>query len=349
MEYRKLGRTELDVGVIGLGTEHLEHSTKEIDHIVNTAVEEGVNYVDVLCCDPETDPLYREGLGPALRAHRSNFILGINWGHPHDYLDLDHCRSCFESLLASVGNGYAEVAKLMMVDTEAKWDDWGRRSLECLQRYREQGKVGHIGISGHNGPVARKAVDSGLVDVLMYPFNLSAHEKESDRRLVQACADKGIGFVAMKPYGGGALLQPRGDTALPKHLQCLHYVLSHPVSTLVAGAKNAAELRQTLSYFAAGEAERDYRPYLPHLLAYMQGECTYCNHCLPCPVGIDVGRTIFLGDGAKWALQSEFAAEYAAMPVPASACTECGTCTERCPFGVEAAAKVRRTALFFEN
>ena len=57
MEYRKLGRTGLNVSAIGLGTEHLEKSRETMEEVLRTAVDAGVNYIDVLYSNPESDSI----------------------------------------------------------------------------------------------------------------------------------------------------------------------------------------------------------------------------------------------------------------------------------------------------
>ena len=48
MRYRKLGRTAIDVGIIGLGTEYLEHASRDIAiTVVHEAMDQGVNYIDL--------------------------------------------------------------------------------------------------------------------------------------------------------------------------------------------------------------------------------------------------------------------------------------------------------------
>ena len=73
----------------------------------------------------------------------------------------------------------------------------------------------------------------------------------------------------------------------------------------------------------------------------------YCNHCLPCPVSIDIGRTTRLADTVRYGINNEIRAEYEALPAKASACIECGNCVERCPFGVDAIANMSRAAGLF--
>ena len=58
MEYRKLGRTGLDVSAIGLGTEHLEQSRETMEAVLDAAVDAGVNYIDLLPYDPKRSPDY---------------------------------------------------------------------------------------------------------------------------------------------------------------------------------------------------------------------------------------------------------------------------------------------------
>ena len=84
-----------------------------------------------------------------------------------------------------------------------------RREHWCrsrLQGYQDQGRIGHIGLSGHNETVALEVVRSGMVDLLMFPVNLVGHDDERNRAILRACAEADVGLVAMKPYHGGTLL-----------------------------------------------------------------------------------------------------------------------------------------------
>ena len=74
----------------------------------------------------------------------------------------------------------------------------------------------------------------------------------------------------------------------------------------------------------------------------VKGHCLYCGHCLPCAAGIDIARV-------NKALDSRDAAQYAALPVKASACVQCGACMERCPFDVDVIARMERAKEVFET
>jgi hypothetical protein len=95
------------------------------------------------------------------------------------------------------------------------------------------------------------------------------------------------------------------------------------------------------------EAERDFSGLLAGFGRYVEGECTYCNHCLPCPVVIDIGQVNRLLDLAELGVTASLWAAYAALPVKASACTECGACTKRCPFGVDVMARMQQAIATF--
>jgi predicted aldo/keto reductase-like oxidoreductase len=131
--------------------------------------------------------------------------------------------------------------------------------------------------------------------------------------------------------------------------QCLSYVLAQRgVSIALPGIKNEAELAAALRTLEASEAERDFSALLASFGRYIEGECTYCNHCLPCPVVIDIGQVNRLLDIAERGLTANLRAAYAALAVKASACTECGVCTKRCPFGVDVIPKIHQAVEVFE-
>ncbi len=262
--------------------------------------------------------------------------------------DLDQCERSFAALLERLG-GYADVGICPMVDDEGALDSWVRVSLDLLQRHKDQGRVRAIGISSHTPKTALKVVDGGLVDVIMFGVNLVGHSDESHQALYRACAEKDVGLVAMKPFFGGTLLVADGKPTGITPLQCLGYTLSQPVSTAVPGFRNLRQLREIVRYPEADEAERDFRSVLDNIHTHLAGTCVYCNHCLPCPQGIDVGNTIMMADWGRAGVTDDLRQWYAGLPAKASACTECGQCSARCPFGVEVIPRMREAVDLFER
>jgi predicted aldo/keto reductase-like oxidoreductase len=344
MEYRKLGRTGLNVSAIGLGTEHLEKSRNTIEEVIRTAVDAGVNYIDI----QPSNLSFWDYFAPVIRPYRDKLILAVGW--PFVYFnDMDKAQRRFEEHLALVGNDYVEVAMLRVVDTEEGWNGWVQESLKHLSRYKEQGRIGYIGVSNHGASTAIKAVNSGLIDVLMLPLNIIGHNDEANSALYQACADQNVGIVAMKPYHGGALFFAEGKPSGITPTQCLAYVLSLPISTTVPGAKNLQELRATLHYLEATDEEKDYSSVVADIHGYLAGQCVYCHHCLPCPQNIEIGWVIWFVDKTRGGITDEWMRHYSALPVKASECTECGVCIERCPFEVDVIAKMREAVEIFET
>jgi predicted aldo/keto reductase-like oxidoreductase len=354
MESRILGRIGLEVGVIGLGTEHLTYDRENMDAVLDTAVPAGVNYIDLIYNDPlDAHRDFWKAIGPAIRRHRQRLVLTLHWGFVY-HEPVDHCQQCFDQALERLGNGYADIAMLTMVDTPALWQNWSMQGIERLDRYRSDGSVGFIGLSNHNIGVARMAVESGLIDVLMFPVNLYQHYGDQERMaLLETCTEHQVGVVAMKPYYGGRLLmsgdRPTGITPA----QCLHYVLSQPVATAVPGSRNADELRQTLSFLEASSEDKQFAPLHDELTERLHGQCVGCLHCLPCPQEIHIPGVILnleyveFYSGSRWSEQYNREV-YASRPAKASDCIECEVCVERCPFGVDIIGKMRRAVEILE-
>lgn len=109
-------------------------------------------------------------------------------------------------------------------------------------------------------------------------------------------------------------------------------------------------MRATLHYLEATEAEKDWQAAIPLMHEGLSGHCVRCNHCLPCPVDIDIGQAILFVGFTQWDGVTDGLREwYGTLPVKASACTECGVCMERCPFGVDVIAKMREAVELFES
>ena len=340
MEYRQLGHNDLEVSALGLGTEYLSHqSTETINEVLHLAVDAGINYIDLLWDDPE---LWSNFI-PAFEQNRNRFTVAAHWGG--DFNQLDRCQQYFDGILTRLCNNYADIGLVTMIDTEVKWKGCAQEALAHLQHYKKRGQIGMIGASSHYVQLARKMVDSGLIDVLMYPINMFRDADDENKSLFQACEDQGVGLVAMKPYAGGSIFI---KTPPISPVQCIHYVLSQPVSTTVIGVKNVEELRAATYYWEASEEEKNFKVVLENIQHYLVGDCVYCNHCLPCPENINIGLMIHVADTYQYFPKDEIRAEYEAFAVKASACIACGECMERCPFNVDVIARMRQVVEYLE-
>ena len=349
MEYRKLGRTGLEVSTIGLGTEHLKQTGENMQEVLCVAVEAGVNYIDVLYSSPEADADFWDSIAPELNRYRDDLVLMAHWGPSDMYPDPAKCQHCLDLALECVDNGYFEGVMLTVVDSEETWSGWAQESLERLQPYKAQGRIGSIGLSGHTAPIVTKAAQSGLIDVVMFPVNLLGHDNEEVQALFQACDEQDVGLVGMKVYNGGTLLSIRGEPSGITPVQCLHYALSQPVATVVPGAKNREEMRATLRYLEATDEEKDYADISANIHELLAGQCTYCQHCLPCPQGIEMGWIIWQLDQVQSRGLEVIKEWYAGFPVKASACVECGECMTRCPFDVDIIARMQEAVELLEG
>ena len=88
----------------------------------------------------------------------------------------------------------------------------GTGMYECMLEAKAQGKIRHIGMTNHRILVAMEAVESGLYETMQFPFSYLASQQELD--LVQACKDKGMGFIAMKALAGGLITNSAGRALL---------------------------------------------------------------------------------------------------------------------------------------
>ncbi|MFC2105056.1 aldo/keto reductase [Candidatus Bipolaricaulota bacterium] len=376
MQYRTLGRTNLEVSEIGLGTEFLLGlEGKDAIGVVHEALESGINYVDMFWAHPE----FRDNMGAALRGQRKRALITAHLGstlRDGQYVvsrDPDRCTEFFEDFLARTEIDHVDVLFLHNCNTPEDCDavlaPGGLHDLAKL--LCKQGKARFIGLSSHSVPTALRVIESGAIDVLMFPINLASYAVPGKQQLMAACSEHNVGLVAMKAFGGGSLLRDKRVIELEDYqmgrqemagaashyakpanitpIQCLAYVLDQQdVTTVVPGCRSVVELNGVLGYYSANSKQRDYAPILPAFAEFATGECVYCNHCLPCPARIDIGGLIRLLEQALDGLTDELRDAYANLASQATDCTRCEQCSKRCPFGVDVVAKMVKAHEVFE-
>jgi predicted aldo/keto reductase-like oxidoreductase len=405
MNYRKLGKTGAEISEISLGTAMLsEQDKKIITATVRKAVDSGINFIDWLGWWPES----RDIMGAALDGIRKKIMLSAHLGSTfrkpdppsQDYVsyiwssyfktrDPESCEAAFNDLLSRLHTDYIDILFFSWVDEDDDYENAFDRDgfLGLALRLKKEGKVRFLALSTHRTTIGMKAVQTGLLDAIMFPVN-AAHDlfpgdrgldlmwqKDPYQQLSEegkgqardrlefylACQQNEVGLIAMKPYAGGLLLREgavldflRGkDFEHPGGLaltpvQCLSYVLSQPgISAALPGCANPKELESALAYFDASEEERDFSAIDANALWKLEQRCVYCNHCLPCPETIAIGSMMRLLDTAEHHHDTGSRAAYRALTKKASDCTQCGICVERCPFGVDVPARMEHAVQVF--
>ena len=365
MEYRTLGRTGLNVSVISLGTEHLVGQPMEqVEGLLRVAVEEGVNYFDLIFAYPEL----RDLIARVFRDQRKQVIYAVHLGSALSGGQYKKTRDpataarYFQDFLERFDTDRADVLFLHSSDGQEDYEGiFGPKGLyELALSYKREGRARFLGFSGHTVSTARQAIRQPDIDVLMFPVNLASHRVEGKRELLEECRFLNVGLVAMKPFAGGKLLssdslvtlerwQSGGhEYSLEKHqtvtpVQCVSYALAQPgVSALLPGFESVEELKTALRYFVAEDTETDYSALLHVFRNTGRGICVYCNHCLPCPAKIDIAVVMQIADASESRIDEQLRSRYKSLEANAADCVECGACEKRCPFGVGVIDKLRR-------
>ena len=245
------------------------------------------------------------------------------------------------------------------LDTAGDWEQYRKNGvLGYLLEMKKAGVVRHIGLSTHTPELANIVLDTGLVEQLMFSINPAYDYQQGEfangsagerMALYRRCEAEGMGISVMKPYSGGQLLD--AETSPFGHAltacQCIQYALDKPgVLTVLPGIRGLQDVKDALGVLAASEEERDYSAIGAFTPKDAFGTCVYCNHCRPCPAGLNIGLINKYYDLAKIG-DSMAADHYEKLPKHASDCIGCGHCDRRCPFQVAQSGRMREIAGYF--
>ena len=332
MEYRVLGKTGLKISRMGLGGIPIQRIDAEgTKKLVYQLMDAGVNYIDTA----RGYTVSEQYLGYALEGIRDKFVLATkSMARTREAMAKD-----IDISLGNLRTDYIDLYQVHnpnMAQLEQVIAEGG--ALEALLEAKEQGKIGHIGLTAHSVEVFEKALELPWVETVMFPYNIV---ETQGRALIAKCAEKNIGFVDMKPLAGGAL----EDATL-----AMRFLVSDPnVTVVIPGMADEKEIVQNLAACAdTAPLTADEQAKVAVIRETLGTQfCRRCNYCAPCTMGINI-PSVFLFQGyldryglADWARD-----RYGAMAVKASACVACGACEPRCPYGLpirqmlkEAAAK----------
>ena len=364
MHKRKLGKTGLNVSIVGFGgIPIIGLSRSAADMVVRHAYERGINYFDTAEYYGDSE----EKIGAALHDVRDEVIIATKVIRRSSSEAKSSLKQSFKALCTN----RLDLVQIHNVDNEKELDTVlsSNGSLNAIKEAKAQGKIDHIGITGHNPRVLVEAIRTGEFDTLQTPFNVM--ERTATENLIHVANELDVGVIAMKAFGGweGILRFPQRDCWMvgsdPKrdwpdksefiaHFGAegaerariaLRYVLAHDIATVIPGFRSTAEIDYAV------DVANNFKELAPEeKLRYRFGElppepfCRECRVCLPCPEDVMIPTIL------RWAQYYKFynvknwtKDSYPKLRVRVDSCTECGECEKKCPYNLPVISMLRET------
>ena len=328
-----LGTTGIKVDKNGFGALPVQRvSFNEAIKLLGMAFDGGIEFFDTARFYTDSE----EKLGAAFKEKRHQIVIASK---TMAKTVADFWKD-LENSLKNLGTDYIDVYQFHNPNYCPKPGDV-TGLYDAMLEAKKKGMILHIGISNHGLSVANEAVESGLYETLQFPFSYLSGSQELD--LVQKCQKLSVGFIAMKSLAGGLITNSAAAFAFA---QKFDNVLP------IWGIQKESELNEFLSYkknrpILDGEIQK-YIDADRHDLA---GEfCRGCGYCMPCPVNIEIcncARMSLLIRRSPSNLQLTEAVQ-AKMGLIEN-CLQCGECSAKCPYGLDAPNLLKRNLEDYKN
>lgn len=336
MYYRRLGRTNRQVSLLGVGGGYVVLlEQEEGTRLYERARELGINYFDGRYGATSTM------LKPVIKRGREECIVVSKTAD----LTRDGAAHRIDEDLAELDTDYIDIYYLRTYNMDMLQAHLGPGgSMEALVQAKAEGKIRAIGLAGHSDMSAlARGIETGLVDAVIFPLNVVRRDALDD--LVPTAIQHDVGLVVMKPVNAG--LTP-AEIALP-------WLANQPIHTMAPGVSNLEMLernvaileRPTLALTPAEERLAEQTRADQDSLT-----CRICDHLChgACEQDIRIDALIYhdvwynelrtlgvegllatpLSDWFKATVPGGFQRRLETL----QRCTRCGACERACPHGL---------------
>lgn len=293
-------------------------STADAGAMLRRAVDAGITFFDTARAYSDSE----EKMGIALRDVRDRIIIATKTGASDAKTFWQHLEMSLRMLQTDHVDIYQFHNPSFVPKPEGE-DGLYDAALEA----RRQGKIRAISITQHSIELAEEAVNSGLYDTIQYPFNHLASDREI--ALVERCAERNVGFIAMKALSGGLIT----DASIP-----FAFLSQYPHVVPIWGFQHPWELENLL------ELEANPPILDPAMQARIDEDrqalkgafCRGCGYCMPCPVDIPIFNANRMTQLITRSPSAQWMTPYWREGMERiTQCTQCGLCHTRCPYGLK--------------
>ena len=312
-----LGKTNLEVNKNGFGALPIQRcSMDEAVEILKKAYDEGINFYDTAHFYTDSE----EKMGKAFEdIPRETLYLVSKTAAETPEVFWSDLKTSLESLKTD----YLDLYQFHNISFVPKEDD---DVYKAMLEAKEKGMIRHIGITTHKITFAHEAIESGLYETIQYPFSYLSGEEEIE--LVEKCKDLDVGFIAMKAMGGGLIKNSKASFA---------YINQFDNVLPIWGIQKLEELDEFLSYDDTTVLTDDLKAEIEKDKEELgENFCRGCAYCMPCPEEINISLCARMSLWIRrFPAEPYLTEEYQEMMEHTKDCTECYSCTDKCPYELD--------------
>ena len=202
MEKRRLGKTDMEVSVLGFGGSEIGYeraSAETVAELLNSALDAGLNVIDTAECYYNSEEL----IGQAVSDRRKDFYLFTKCGHPHGMESGANWSkgSILESAERSLKRLKIDRLDLLQLHSCSEAELRKGEVIDALQTARDKGYTRYIGFSG-DSHAAHFAVECGAFDTLQSSINVA--DQEAIDLTLPLAREKQMGVIAKRPIANAA-------------------------------------------------------------------------------------------------------------------------------------------------
>lgn len=320
MNEMQLGQTDLVVSEVGFGgIPIIRLERKEAVRVLRHAFDRGITFYDTANAYRDSE----EKIGLALSGVRDRIVLASKTLQR----DGKGVREHLERSLRMLRTDHLDLYQLHQIAHEKDWEAVTAPggALEEAARALDAGKIRYLGVTSHNLTMAVRLVRTGVFSTVQFPFNFI--EDAASEELLPAAHQFGMGFIVMKPFGGGAI-----DNAEA----AFKFLRQHAGILPIPGFDAVSQVDEVLTFYTSPNEVTDQDRSVMERYRRELGSrfCRRCEYCQPCPHGVMItpamGYPIIVNR-----MSPEVAVEFSKIPMESvTRCTNCGTCIEKCPYGL---------------
>jgi len=336
MKMIRFGKTGLMVSKVAFGGIPIMRLSKaDAAYLVRESINMGINFIDTAHGYTDSE----EKVGEAIKGiKRENIIIASKSPASDKSAFLEH----LDLGLKRLGTDYIDIYQFHGISSPAKREAIFAPggAMEGMEEAVKAGKIRFPAFSSHSIPIAIELMKTGKFASVQLPFNYI--DCAAADEAIPLAAKLDMGFIAMKPMGGGLLY----DAGL-----AFRYLMAYDSIVPDPGIEKIEEIREIISIVEKNETltAEDKERIEKQRAEFGPSWCHRCDYCQPCPQGIHISMALSVKSAFKRMPQARALSFVGPAIEKAKTCLECRECTGRCPYHLDIPVLLKEQIKLFET